>query len=86
MVIPSNNRDTSPEAELVLIRLLREKPPSARLNDAVMASNRVAQQCKEAIRRSDPKCSEENIKLRFIALNYGEEMANKVRAYLGKKR
>ncbi|MEM7785331.1 MAG: hypothetical protein AAF623_18435 [Planctomycetota bacterium] len=84
MPSPPVNHDTSPEAESILIRLIQEKPAAARLGDAVAASNRVARQCKEAIRRSHPDCCEEDIKLRFIALNYGQELAEKVRAYLGK--
>lgn len=79
-------QDTSPEAESFLIRLLRDKPAAARLGDAVAASNRVAQQCKEAIRRNHQDFSEEDVNLEFIALNYGQEIAAKVRAHLGKKK
>jgi len=56
-----------------------------RLNDAVAASNRVAQQCKNAIRRSHPQISEDEINLRFIEINYGEKIASEVRTYLSKK-
>ena len=84
MPTPSAIRDTTPEAESIVIRFLQDKPAEARLGDAVAASNRVARQCKEAIRRSNQDCSEEDIKLRFIALNYGQELADKVRSYLGK--
>ncbi len=86
MPTPPAIDDTTPEAESILIRLLQAKPGAARLGDAVAASNRVARQCKEAIRRSNQDCSEEDIKLRFIALNYGQELAHKVRAYVGKNR
>ena len=50
--------DTAPEVEAVLIRLLRAKPPARRLEEAVAASNRVAEQCKQAIRRMNPELSE----------------------------
>jgi hypothetical protein len=86
MSTSSKIHDTSPEAASLLIRLIRGKPPSVRVGDAVAASNRVAQQCKEAIRRNHPDCSEEEIKLRFIAINYGQEIADNVRVYLCKKR
>ena len=86
MPTPSIIRDTSPEAEAVLIRLIREKPNHLRLQDAVAASNRVAEQCKTAIRRSNPELSEHEVKLRFIAINYGQELADKVRAYVGEKK
>ena len=86
MPIPTTIRDTSPEANALLIRLIRERPNHLRLKDAVAASNRVAEQCKDAIRRSHPKLSEAEVKLRFIAINYGQELADKVRAYVGEKR
>lgn len=82
---PNTARDSSPEAELVLIQLLRDRPAAMRLNDAVTASNRVAQQCKNAIRRSHPQSSEDEINLRFIEINYGKAIANAVRSYLSKK-
>ena len=83
---PATIRDTSPEAELALIRLLRAKPAFEHLRDAVSASNRVAEQCKNAIRRSNPEISEDEVKLRFIELNYGSEIADEVREYLEQSR
>ena len=80
------HHDTTPEAESILVGLLQDKPAEVRLEDAVAASNRVAQLCKEAIRRNNQDWSEEEVKLRFIAINYGKDIAAKVRAHLGKKR
>jgi hypothetical protein len=85
MPTPNTIKDTLPEAESVLIGLLRDRPAPLRLRDAVAASNRVARQCKDAIRRNHPKFSEDEIKLRFIELNYGQEIADEVRAYLNMK-
>lgn len=82
---PTTILDTTPEAEAVLIQLLRAKPPAKRVDEAVSASNRVAEQCKNAIRRMNSEISEDEVRLRFIELNYGPEIANKVRAYLAKK-
>lgn len=81
MSTPENTLDTTPEAESVLIELLRARPPACRLEDAVSASNRVAEQCKDAIRRMNPRISEDEVKLRFIELNYGAEIAERVRHY-----
>lgn len=78
-------RDTTPEAESVLIQMLRKRPAPMRLGDAVSASNRVAEQCKNAIRRIHPQITEDEVKLRFIELNYGQEIAADVRAYLSNK-
>jgi hypothetical protein len=77
--------DTTPEAEAVLIQMLRAQPPAKRLADAVSASNCVAEQCKNAIRRMNPGISEDEVRLRFIELNYGSEIALRVRAYLADK-
>ena len=85
MQTPANNRDTSPEAEAVLIRLLREKPCHLRLQEAVAASNLVAEQCKNAI-VAQPGTFRDEVKLRFIAINYGQELADKVRDYVCEKR
>ena len=78
--------DTAPEAEAVLIRLLRAKPPARRLEETVLASNRVAEQCKQAIRRMNPKLSEAEVRLRFIEINYGKDLAESVKTYLAGKR
>ena len=72
----------------MLIDLIRNKPSHVRLSEAIDSSNRVAEQCKNAIRRRHPEFSEYEVKLRFIELNYGNEMdygnemANKLRAWL----
>jgi hypothetical protein len=83
MVPSSGFDDTSQEAESVLIRLLRAKPAPARLSEAVAANNRVARQCKEAIRRRNPDLSEQEINVRFIEIIYGRAIADQVRGYLG---
>ena len=77
--------DTTPEVEAVLIQLLRDKPPTMRVDEAISASNRVAEQCKNAIRRMNSGISENEVRLRFIELNYGPEIANHVQAYLADK-
>ena len=52
------------------------------LAGTVAASNRVAEQCRNAIRRANPEISEEEVRLHFIALNYGQKMADDVRKFL----
>ena len=82
---PAPINDTAPEAEAVLIQLLRNTPPTQRLAAAVAASNRVAQQCKDAIRRMNPDLSAAEVRLRFIEINYGSELAENVRLCLAAK-
>ena len=81
----ASHLDTTPEAGAVLIQLLRAKSPTMRVHEAVSASNRVAEQCKNAIRRMNSGISEYQVRLRFIELNYGPEIANNVRAYSADK-
>ena len=82
MPIPSSIHDTTADAKAVLIELIRAKSPLDRLAETVSASNRVAEQCKNAIRRLNPGISEDEVRLRFIELNYGSKLAKDVQAYL----
>ena len=82
MIVPNPNVDTRSEADSVLIELVRNQDPSTRLAGAIAASNRVAQQCKDAIRRANPGISDQEVNLRFIELNYGRELADSVRSFL----
>ena len=86
MRIKNDNLDTSSEADAVLVQLILRQEPSERLAGAVAASNRVAQQCKDAVQRANPGLSSQEVELRFIELNYGLEMANQVRTFLVGKR
>lgn len=81
MAQTNNINDTSPEAEAVLIDLIRKTPPAVRCQQAIRASSRVAAQCKAAIVRNNPEISEREVGLRFIEINYGQELADEVRAW-----
>lgn len=82
MIVPKHNIDTRPEADSVLTQLIQNQDPTERLARAVSASNRVAQQCKDAIIRAKPGISSQEVDLRFIKLNYGRELADKVRKFM----
>lgn len=73
--------DTNPEAEGVLIDLIRRQSPVERLQKMVQQSNQVRQQCRNAIRRRFPEFSEEEVGFKLIELNYGEELAAAVREW-----
>lgn len=81
MIVPKQTIDTSTEADTVLTQLIQNQDPSERLAGAVSASNRVAQQCKDALLRSNPGISAQEVNLRFIELNYGRELADNVRNF-----
>ena len=82
MMVPKRHIDTRSEANSVLTQLIQNQDPSERLVGAVSASNRVAQQCKDAIRRANPGISAQEVHLQFIELNYGRELADNVRNFL----
>lgn len=83
MIIPGT--DTHPESDAVLINLVKQQEPAKRLAGAVAASNRVARQCKEAIRRANVGISDMETDLKFIEMNYGK-LATEVRSFLAKKK
>ena len=80
MILPHHS-DTSAEAEAVQLKLIRQMPPSTRLEKALALSCEVIQLGKAAIRRRHPDFCEEEIRIKFIELNYGQELAEAVRAW-----
>jgi hypothetical protein len=80
MVMPQNN-DTSADAESVQLKLIRQLPPTERLEKALALTCEVIRLSKAAIRRRHPEFSEDEVGLKFIELNYGSELAESVRAW-----
>ena len=72
--------DTTPEAEQVQLRLLREKSPSERAGMAQRHSAEIIRLARRAIQRLHPEFTESEIGRRFIELQYGEELAKDVDA------
>ena len=81
----SKTQDTCPEAEMVLVELIRKQPAAVRLRNACSATQLVVAQCKNALRRRHPDLSDEEVNLRFIEINYGKELADKVRIWAQKR-
>ena len=78
MPIPN---DTSPEAEQVLLQLMREKTPAERVQMAMNLTAQVREASRRAIARALPEVSPREIEYRFIELHYGKELADGVRAH-----
>ena len=74
--------DTDPEAERVHVELLRAASPSRRLHLAFSLSRTAMSLSRGALARDLADASPEEIGLRFVALNYGTELAEEVKAYL----
>ena len=76
--------DTQSDAVEVQTSLVRGMHPHDRLKKAVRMTTRIADECKQAIRRNNPTYSEQQVGISFIELNYGEALAREVENYLRK--
>jgi hypothetical protein len=82
----TQSRDTRPEAEAVQIELLRKATPSRRLELGLILSQEAFEIAFQAIVRANPLASEEVQKLIFVEITYGKNLADRVRAYLARRR
>ena len=67
--------DTSPEVEEMQIRMLRRASTAQRFARARSLTNTVIHLSRQAIGRNQPALSDREIKLEFISLHYGKELA-----------
>ena len=79
MIGPPYTTDTTPDAERVQLELVRRMTGSERADMAITLTNEVIRQSKVAIRHRFPELSEADLKLKFIELHYGRELAEAVR-------
>lgn len=79
MAAPS---DTHPAAERVQLELLRKAGVERRAAITRSLSRTVIALSRRELRARMPDASEEDVKLRWVELNYGPELAARVRAYL----
>ena len=78
--------DTSPEAERVQIELIRKASPAKRFAIMEAWSQFLIEANKLGIRRAHPNLSEEEIGLIFVANNYGQVLADRLRADLTRRK
>ena len=81
----TQSSDTSPEAERVQIELIRQAPITKRIELMEAWSQFLIEANKQGIRERNPDASEKEVGLIFIANNYGQDLADKVRAYQATK-
>ena len=77
--------DTHPEAERVQIELLRKAGMAKRISIAGRLSRSAIQLSRQAIRKANPTASETELHLLFIELNYGKELADRLRAHFAQR-
>jgi len=77
--------DTSPEAHRIHVELLRQAGPQRRLQLGRSMSAFAIGQTWRAIRQAHPGASEAEVKLRFVELTYGRELATRLRDHLARR-
>lgn len=77
--------ETHPEAERVQIELLRAMGELGRAKLMRSMTRTVVRMARAAIGREHPTLDERGVKLRFIALCYGEDLAQRVAAALARR-
>jgi hypothetical protein len=81
----TQSSDTHPDAERVQIELLRRATVGQRAEIAIALSQTVIELSRRAIRRAHPDASEQEVGLMFVALHYGQDLADRVRAYIDRQ-
>ena len=77
--------DTHPQAQKVLIELLRKATVAQRAERALSMSAMVKGLSMRAVARANPNDSEQEIKLKWAELHYGKDLADRVREYIKKR-
>jgi len=81
----TQSRDTDPPSEKVQMDLLRTASIAQRVAVAFSLSKTVIRLARDAIRRQNPQSTDREVMLRFVAINYGAELAENLRIYLQRK-
>jgi hypothetical protein len=74
--------DTDPETARVQLELLRKATPGRRVALALSLSRSVMELSRAGIASRMPGASDEELAIRFVALHYGEALAQELRAHL----
>jgi hypothetical protein len=77
--------DTSPEAERVQIELIRKASVTKRFTIMQSWSSFLIEANRQAIRKANPNANEIEIALIFVARNYGQALADGLRADLARR-
>jgi len=78
--------DTDPETKRVHLELMRHASPARRIRLALSLSLTVMSLSRSGLARRLPDASPEEVGLRFVALHYGADLADELRADLAARR
>lgn len=81
MATPAYTTDTSTEAQAVQLRQFRALLPQERIRKACGMSRRGRLMAFDAIRRRYPLAAPNDVRLKYIELAYGSELADNVRRW-----
>lgn len=76
-----NHSDTSDEALAVQLDCLRRMTPQQRIRQMCAWSGKIRRMTFAAIKRRHPEFSENEVRLKFIELTYGESLADEIREW-----
>jgi hypothetical protein len=82
----TQSMDTTPEAERVQIELIRKASIAKRFTIMEAWSQFLIEANKQSIRRNHPDLSEEEVGLIFVANNYGQALADRLRDDLSRRK
>jgi hypothetical protein len=74
--------DTDSATEAVLIDLLRRATPQQRVSGALSLTNFTRKMSRRAIARAHPTWNDEQVSIEFVRITYGDELAERVQAYI----
>jgi hypothetical protein len=78
--------DTHPAAEAVQLDLLRRAGVTRRATIALRLSQDVVERSRRALRNAMPGATEADVRLRWVELWYGAELAGRIQTYLASRR
>jgi hypothetical protein len=83
--VKTQSEDTHPDAERVQIELLRKATMEQRVRLARSLSQTALGLAWRAIEEANPGASREELVVKFVAVHYGDEWANRLRERFSKR-
>lgn len=77
----ADDSDTSDDALAVQLECLRRMTPHERLRRACAWSGQIRRMAFDAIRRRHPEYSDDDVRMKFIELTYGQTLADEIRVW-----
>ena len=81
----TQSRDTHPEIERMQIEMLRRLSPQERLDRMNTWSKAVLELAWYGLERANPGANEKELGILFVAIHYGQPLADRLRDYLHKR-